>query len=126
MTLNFAMAFKQAKHNGLAVDIASKLAFDTMSLKVRLTHFYRALKRRILLTKFCQSLTNLKVNRIHRSNRNTKQFCGTAGSKIQDKKTHELPKFSLCNFRAAVISILSTTSATYHSLISAFLPDFPI
>lgn len=103
--LNLSVTFKQAKHNGFAISTYSTLASDAMSSKVRPIYFYRALKRRVLLTEFCQSLTNLEVNRIHRTNRNTNQFSGTAGSKIQSKTAHKLPEFSLFYFRTTVVSI---------------------
>ncbi len=114
--IHLAVALKQAKHNGFAISTSSATASDAMCTKVRLIDFYRVLQRRILLTGFCQSLTNLEVNRIHRSHRNTNQFGGTAGCKIQGKAAHKLPEFSLCDFRTAIVSIF----INYFSKLSHF------
>lgn len=101
------MAFKQPKHYGFTIGTSSTLTSDTLSTKVGFIHFYRTLQWRVLFTRFCQSLTNLEIDRIHGSYRNADQFSGTTRGKIQRKTAHKLPEFSFCNSRTLVISIFT-------------------
>lgn len=80
------------------------------------------LEAEVLFTRLCQSLTNHEINSIHRLNRNTGQFGGTADDKIEEKTAHKLPEFSLCDFRTSVVSIFINHFRSYHTLISALLP----
>jgi hypothetical protein len=103
--IDHALTFEQPEDNRLAVGTASMPTANTMSAKVGLIHFNRTIQRRSQFTGFSQSLPNLQVGRIHRTQRDTRHFRSHRCCQIHRKTPRQLAKLSLADSRTAVVPV---------------------
>ena len=105
--IDHALTFEQPKDNRLAVGTAPTPTTNRMSAKVGLVHFNRSIQRRSQFTGFSQSLADLQVDRIHRTQLDTRYFRSHRCCQIHRKTPRQLAKLSLADSRTAVVPVFS-------------------
>ncbi len=106
--INHTVPLQQSKHNRFAVRTAPPFAPDTTRTKIEFTDLNRTLQRRLLFAHDGNLTAQFKVNRVHRTEQNTRQLSRIGRGKIHRKIADQQSEFRFNDSRMFVIPVFNS------------------